>query len=162
IQAIFFFNPAVLFIAQQLDLEREVACDDWVLHQTGDVRPYATCLTRMAEVTAWPHRPLAAPGVFITRRGLSIRVERLLRAGRNIRTSVSFGPAGAVAAALIVLFFIAENVAPSFAFTLPAVPAVPAAAVKTKLQSTTAMKIVYRTLPGKETVRTIVAVATAV
>jgi uncharacterized protein YjbI with pentapeptide repeats/beta-lactamase regulating signal transducer with metallopeptidase domain len=120
IQAIFFFNPAVLFMAQQLDLEREVACDDWVLHQTGDVRPYATCLTRMAEVTAWPHRPLAAPGVFITRRGLSVRVERLLRAGRNVRTSVSFGPAGAVAAALIVTFFLAQNIAPSFAFTLSA------------------------------------------
>ena len=42
-------------------------------------------------------------------------VERLLRAGRNVRTSVSFGPAGAVAAALIVLFFVAQNVAPSFA-----------------------------------------------
>ncbi len=120
IQAIFFFNPAVLFMAQQLDLEREVACDDWVLHQTGDVRPYATCLTHMAEVTAWPHRALAAPGVFLTRRGLSVRVERLLRAGRNVRTSVSFGPAGAVAAALIVMFFVAQNVAPSFAFTLAA------------------------------------------
>ena len=119
IQALFFFNPAVLYIAQQLDVEREVACDDWVVHQTKEVRPYATCLTKMAEATAWPHRPLAAPGVFITRRGLSVRVERLLRAGRNVRTSVSFGPAGAVAAALIVLFFLLQTVAPSFAFTLP-------------------------------------------
>jgi uncharacterized protein YjbI with pentapeptide repeats/beta-lactamase regulating signal transducer with metallopeptidase domain len=119
IQALFFFNPAVLYIAQQLDLEREVACDDWVLHQTKNVRPYATCLTKMAEVTAWPHRALAAPGVFVTRRGLSVRVERLLRAGRNIRTSVSFGPAGAVVAALIVMFFVLQSVAPTFAFTLP-------------------------------------------
>ncbi len=119
IQALFFFNPAVLYIAQQLDLEREVACDDWVVHQTKEVRPYATCLTKMAEVTAWPHRPLAAPGVFVTRRGLSVRVERLLRAGRNVRTSISYGPAGAIAAALIVLFFLLQNVAPSFAFTLP-------------------------------------------
>ena len=117
IQALFFFNPAVLYIAQQLDLEREVACDDWVVHQTKEVRPYATCLTKMAEATAWPHRPLAAPGVFITRRGLSVRVERLLRAGRNIRTGISFGPAGAVAASLIVLFFLLQTVAPSFAFT---------------------------------------------
>ena len=166
IQAIFFFNPAILFMAQQLDLEREVACDDWVLHETGDVRPYASCLTRMAEVTAWPHRALAAPGVFITRRGLSIRVERLLRAGRNVRTSVSFGPAGAVAAALIVLFFIAESVAPSFAFTLPATPAAPTthvtAAVQTKARSSTATKIIYRNLPGKNTVRTVVALATPV
>jgi uncharacterized protein YjbI with pentapeptide repeats/beta-lactamase regulating signal transducer with metallopeptidase domain len=166
IQAIFFFNPAILFMAQQLDLEREVACDDWVLHETGDVRPYASCLTRMAEVTAWPHRALAAPGVFITRRGLSIRVERLLRAGRNVRTSVSFGPAGAVAAALIVLFFIAQNVAPSFAFTLPAVTVGPTrhvtAAVQTKPRSTTATKIVYRNPSGKQTVPTIVALATPV
>lgn len=119
VQALFFFNPAVLFIAQQLDLEREVACDDWVVHQTKEVRPYATCLTKMAEVTAWPHRPLAAPGVFITRRGLSVRVERLLRAGRNVRTSIAFGPAGGVVAALVVLFFLLQTVAPSFAFTLP-------------------------------------------
>jgi len=117
IQALFFFNPAILFISQQLDLEREVACDDWVVHQTKSVRPYATCLTKMAEVTAWPHRALAAPGVFVTRRGLSVRVERLLRAGRNIRTSISFGPAGAVVAALVVMFFILQNVAPTFAFT---------------------------------------------
>lgn len=119
IQALFFFNPAVLYIAQQLDVEREVACDDWVVHETREVRPYATCLTKMAEVTAWPHRALAAPGVFVTRRGLSVRVERLLRAGRNVRTSVAFGPAGGAVAALVVLFFIMQTVAPSFAFTLP-------------------------------------------
>jgi uncharacterized protein YjbI with pentapeptide repeats/beta-lactamase regulating signal transducer with metallopeptidase domain len=128
IQALFFFNPAVLYIAQQLDLEREVACDDWVVVQTKEVRPYATCLTKMAEATAWPHRPLAAPGVFVTRRGLSVRVERLLRAGRNIRTRVSFGPTGAIVAALIVLFFVLQNVAPSFAFTLGGVRTQSAAA----------------------------------
>lgn len=119
IQALLFFNPAVLYVAAQLDLEREVACDDWVVDQTKEVRPYATCLAKMAEVTAWPHRPLAAPGVFVTRRGLSVRVERLLRAGRNIRTSVAFGPTGAIVAALVVSFFVLQNVAPSFAFTLP-------------------------------------------
>jgi uncharacterized protein YjbI with pentapeptide repeats/beta-lactamase regulating signal transducer with metallopeptidase domain len=119
IQALFFFNPAVLYIAQQLDLEREVACDDWVVNQTKEVRPYATCLTKMAEATAWPHRPLAAPGVFITRRGLSVRVERLLRAGRDARIGIAFGPTGAIAAALIVVFFVLQNVAPSFAFTVP-------------------------------------------
>lgn len=126
IQALFFFNPAVLFIAQQLDVEREVACDDWVVHQTREVRPYATCLTKMAEVTAWPHRAMAAPGVFVTRRGLSVRVERLLRAGRNVRTSIAFGPAGGAVAALVVLFFVLQTVAPSFAFTQPQIKATPA------------------------------------
>jgi len=148
IQSLFFFNPAVLFIAQQLDLEREVACDDWVVRQTESVRPYASCLTKMAEVTAWPHRAMAAPGVFVTRRGLSVRVERLLRAGRDIRTSISFGPAGAVVASFIVMFFVLQSVAPTFAFTLqeditipaqhihipPQIVHVPATNINTKAQ----------------------------
>ncbi|HEY8297279.1 MAG TPA: pentapeptide repeat-containing protein [Candidatus Baltobacteraceae bacterium] len=119
VQALFFFNPAILWIAQQLDLEREVACDDWVLTTTREVRPYAFCLTKMAEATTWPHRPMAAPGVFVTRKSLSIRVERLLRGGRNVRTCIDFAPTGLVAAALIVLFFGLQTVAPSIAFTLP-------------------------------------------
>ncbi|HET6894160.1 MAG TPA: M56 family metallopeptidase, partial [Candidatus Baltobacteraceae bacterium] len=147
IQALFFFNPAVLYIAQQLDLEREVACDDWVVDQTKEVRPYATCLTKMAEATAWPHRPLAAPGVFVTRRGLSVRVERLLRAGRNIRTSVSFGPTGAIVASLIVLFFVLQTVAPSFAFTMngqSAQHAVTVAAVTVAKEKTPPQKAVVK------------------
>ncbi len=121
VEALFFFNPAMLWMARKLDIEREVACDDWVVAQTRDVRPYALCLTRMAEVTAWPHRALAAPGVFLTRKGLSIRVERLLAAGRNIGTSVAVGTAGLVAAAMFVLLFVAQTVAPSIAFTLPTI-----------------------------------------
>jgi uncharacterized protein YjbI with pentapeptide repeats/beta-lactamase regulating signal transducer with metallopeptidase domain len=129
VQALFFFNPAILFIAQQLDLEREVACDDWVVRETKSVRPYAHCLTKMAEVTAWPHRALAAPGVFMTRRGLSLRVERLLRAGRDVRTSLSPGAAGIVAAAIIALYFVVQTVAPTYAFTqqVPEIPTPPAA-----------------------------------
>lgn len=138
VEALFFFNPAMLWMARKLDIEREVACDDWVVAQTRDVRPYALCLTRMAEVTAWPHRALAAPGVFFTRKGLSIRVERLLAAGRNIGTSVAVGTAGLVAGAILALLFVAQTVAPSIAFTLPIVstpvppapPRVPATAVR--------------------------------
>ncbi|MBV8196991.1 MAG: M56 family metallopeptidase, partial [Candidatus Eremiobacteraeota bacterium] len=77
------WNPAALFIGQQLDLEREVACDDWVLSLGGMVRPYALCLTKMAERAAWPRHPIPAPGVFATRKHISLRIERLLGAGRN-------------------------------------------------------------------------------
>jgi uncharacterized protein YjbI with pentapeptide repeats/beta-lactamase regulating signal transducer with metallopeptidase domain len=117
IQAILFFNPAIQLIGAQLDLEREVACDDWVLAQTGAVRPYALCLTKMAENTSWPHRAVPAPGVFITRKAISIRIERLLRAGRNIRTSISMGAASVAAVAIIAIAFIVTSVAPSIAFT---------------------------------------------
>jgi beta-lactamase regulating signal transducer with metallopeptidase domain len=46
INALLGWNPAAHFIGQQLDLEREVACDDWVLSFIGTVRPYALCKYR--------------------------------------------------------------------------------------------------------------------
>jgi beta-lactamase regulating signal transducer with metallopeptidase domain len=116
-QALFFFNPGILWIVGQLDLEREVVCDDWVLNQTAEIRQYATCLARVAEITAWPYRAMAAPGAFITRRSMSIRVERLLEAGRDIRIRTSLGPAGSAVVILAVLGILAAFVSPSIAYT---------------------------------------------
>ncbi len=121
-QALLFFNPAVAFIAHQMDLEREVACDDWVLASTGDARPYAFCLTKMAEVTAWPHRALAAPGAFVTRKNISIRIERLLAAKRAIGSTLLPGPSSAVLGALIAAFFVLRTVTPSIAYTSQPAP----------------------------------------
>jgi uncharacterized protein YjbI with pentapeptide repeats/beta-lactamase regulating signal transducer with metallopeptidase domain len=122
--SLLFFNPAVWFIARQMDIEREVACDDYVLELTGAVRNYAYCLTKMAEMTSWPHEPLAAPGVFVTRKNISIRIERLLRTGRAISSSISPATAVAVVAGLAAAFVIARALTPVVAFALPAAPQV--------------------------------------
>jgi uncharacterized protein YjbI with pentapeptide repeats/beta-lactamase regulating signal transducer with metallopeptidase domain len=118
--ALFAWNPAVLFVGQQLDLEREVACDDRVLELTGRVRPYALCLTKMAETSSWPYRPMPAPGVFATRKHISLRIERLLGAGRNAATNLSLGPAAATVAIVAALAFAMELVAPSVAASVDA------------------------------------------
>jgi uncharacterized protein YjbI with pentapeptide repeats/beta-lactamase regulating signal transducer with metallopeptidase domain len=109
------WNPAAAFIGQQLDLEREVACDDWVLSFVGMVRPYALCLTKMAERASWPRHPIPAPGVFATRKHISLRIERLLGAGRNIATNLSPAPAAAAIAAVGALALLITVVAPSVA-----------------------------------------------
>lgn len=109
------WNPAALFVGQQLELEREVACDDWVLASVGAVRPYAMCLTKMAETAAWPHHPMPAPGVFTTRKQISLRIERLLATGRDVATTLAVGPAAAAAAAVSVLAIVIALVAPSIA-----------------------------------------------
>jgi uncharacterized protein YjbI with pentapeptide repeats len=109
------WNPAAQFIGQQLDLEREVACDDWVLSFVGRVRPYALCLTKMAESAAWPRHPIPAPGVFATRKHISVRIERLLGAGRNIATNLAIAPAAAAVAAVGALALLITVVAPSVA-----------------------------------------------
>ncbi|MBV9333313.1 MAG: pentapeptide repeat-containing protein [Candidatus Eremiobacteraeota bacterium] len=115
INALLGWNPAALFIGQQLDLEREVACDDWVLSFVGTVRPYALCLTKMAESAAWPRNPIPAPGVFATRKHISLRIERLLGAGRNIATNLAPAPAGAAVAMVVAIAMVIALVAPSVA-----------------------------------------------
>ena len=121
--ALLFFNPAVIFIARQLDIEREVACDDYVLQLIGSVKPYAFCLTKMAEMTAWPHRALPAPGVFVTRKNISIRIERLLRTGRAIGSSIAPNVAATVVGTFVAIFFVLRTMTPSIAFSeVPPVP----------------------------------------
>lgn len=115
VNALLGWNPAAQFIGQQLDLEREVACDDWVLSFIGKVRPYALCLTKMAESAAWPRHVIPAPGVFATRKHISLRIERLLGAGRNIATNLSFGPATAAVAVVGAIALVTAFVAPSVA-----------------------------------------------
>lgn len=125
IAALLGWNPAVQFACRQLDLEREVACDDWVLSFVGAVRAYALCLTKMAENAAWPRNPIPAPGVFSTRKHISLRIERLLGAGRNVATGLAPGPAAVAAAAVVAVALVVAAFAPSIAAPYVAAPAVP-------------------------------------
>jgi beta-lactamase regulating signal transducer with metallopeptidase domain len=123
--AVLFFNPAVRWIARQLDLEREVACDDWVVSQTREVRPYAVGLTKMAQATPWPHRPVPAPAIFASRKSISIRIERLLNKHRDVRPTIASGPAAACAVAIFVVSIALLPVAPVIGNVVaPAAPVV--------------------------------------
>lgn len=124
--ALLFFHPAVRWIASRLDLKREVACDDWVLLQ-NDALPYATCLARIAEVAMWPHRAMPAPGAFVTRRGISVRIERLLAKHRDVRIRTSFGSAASVVGLIAVVGMVGALVSPLVAYDDPQVPASPPA-----------------------------------
>jgi uncharacterized protein YjbI with pentapeptide repeats/beta-lactamase regulating signal transducer with metallopeptidase domain len=147
ISALLFFNPAVWFIARQMDIEREVACDDYVLELTGAVRTYAFCLTKMAEMTSWPHQPLAAPGVFTTRKNISIRIERLLRTGRAIGSSISPATATLVGLGLVAGYLVAFSLTPVVAFAMPCPPTVAAPATATIPATTVGTKPYTMTVP---------------
>ncbi len=121
--AVAWFSPGIYAIARGLDLEREVACDDDVIAKTGAVRPYAHCLTKMAEMAAWPHQPLAAPGAFVTRRGISERVERMLRAGRSAARGLSLTPTAAVLIVVAAMTLAMQSV--SLTLVAPQVSAPP-------------------------------------
>jgi beta-lactamase regulating signal transducer with metallopeptidase domain len=114
-EALFFFNPGIRWIIGQLDVEREVACDDWVLKQRSEALPYAQCLVKLVEGVIWPYRPTMAPGVFVTRRSISIRIERLLAKQRDVRLRISLGPLAAVVGVAAAACALAAYVSPSIA-----------------------------------------------
>ncbi len=105
IAAVFFFHPAVRIIGRELCLEREIACDDWVIAQTGRTRAYATCLTKLVSLTPWSRRYAPAPSVLKTKSQFTRRIETLLNRRRNVspRTSrLAFFTTAAVLAVLAV------------------------------------------------------------
>lgn len=83
-QAVLFFNPVVHWIGKRLEIEREIACDQWVVSATGKARPYAACLTHLHELTRRAHAPQLAPGVTGRKRWqISARIEALLAEDRH-------------------------------------------------------------------------------
>ena len=82
-EAIFFFHPAIYWIARNLNLEREVACDDWVVVHTGRTKPYALCLTRLVETARGYRHPALASGALKSGKQLSWRIEMLLNKDRD-------------------------------------------------------------------------------
>jgi len=80
--ACFPLNPALIWIERRLSAEREVACDESVVHATNAPRDYATCLTSLAEQRL-ARRTLALSsalslGAWERRSQLASRVESIL------------------------------------------------------------------------------------
>jgi beta-lactamase regulating signal transducer with metallopeptidase domain len=126
--ALYFFSPGVVWLSRMLDVEREVACDDWVLERGGDAAPYANCLVRLAEAVPWPHKALAAPGAFVTRHSMSIRIERILQRARDARLRAAPLPVAACTVAAVIVAAVGLSFAPSLAY--PIAPVVKHAATR--------------------------------
>lgn len=92
VRTVFFFHPAVWWIEKRLSLEREMACDDAVLAETGNPRAYAECLVSLAE-KSFLQRGLAMAQAAVSRaRETSLRLAQILDADRPRATRV-FKPA---------------------------------------------------------------------
>jgi beta-lactamase regulating signal transducer with metallopeptidase domain len=127
LEALFFFHPAVLWIARRLDLEREIACDDWVVSMMGAARPYAVCLTKLVELGAFSRGPQLAHGAVARKRQVSHRIESLV--SRKRAGSTRFSKIGVLAGsgALAIVAILAAHAAP-IAVAGPAIAALPSAA----------------------------------
>jgi uncharacterized protein (TIGR03435 family) len=98
-------HPVAQWILWQIAREREMACDDWAVARIGAARPYAESLAHMCELQ-WSHRKeLLATGVLGWGSRVSIRIEILLRRGREFSPRAS--RSRVVASAAILLAFLA-------------------------------------------------------
>lgn len=80
LNTIFFFHPLVRYACRQFCLERELACDDHVIHYGADAATYAESLLKAAErslcqTTAFG---LHQPAFFTAKQTLERRVEMIL------------------------------------------------------------------------------------
>ncbi|MDT4897613.1 MAG: hypothetical protein QOH25_2690 [Acidobacteriota bacterium] len=89
VEAIFFFHPVVWWVGRQLSAERECACDQWVVSVTRAHRSYASCLTKLFELTKTSKSALLAPGAMAVKSHLSRRIETILKSKQHVPARLS-------------------------------------------------------------------------
>ncbi len=105
---LFPLNPALAWVERRLCAERELACDDWVLHAGSGRKAYALCLTHLAEFALVRRGFSLVLGAWERRPELVRRVQRILseparQMGRRPALAAMAGlTAGALACTLVL------------------------------------------------------------
>ncbi len=132
IEAGLFFHPAVWWISRQLSIEREIACDDSVLHQGVRPQPYALLLANLAGRMTGRLRTVA-PGSSSSKSQLQQRIAMILNTHRNTSPRLSKARLGFITsgAALVAVLALYSGPRLVLAQTQPPAPtpATPASAV---------------------------------
>ncbi len=82
LRALLFFHPAVWWMENRISLEREMACDDTVLSETGSPRAYAECLATLAEKSLLRRGAALAQAAVNRVRQTTLRVAQILDLNR--------------------------------------------------------------------------------
>ena len=116
IEAILPIQPALYWIGHRMSIEREMACDDWVIATTGTAKPYAASLTKVAELTQWRRADILAAGATGNRSQLFSRIHHMLNGTRNAAPKLALAPLAAAIAAAATLICIGVRAPQLIAF----------------------------------------------
>jgi beta-lactamase regulating signal transducer with metallopeptidase domain len=117
VEALFALHPVVRWITRRIDLEREIACDDFVVEQTGQAGPYASCLTRVVEIAGSGSSSIVAAAATEDRSHLARRIEMLLDKTRHKGTRLLKAPLLVTGIALIAMTCLALRMPGMIAFS---------------------------------------------
>jgi beta-lactamase regulating signal transducer with metallopeptidase domain len=123
IEAVLPIQPAVCWLGHQMSLEREMACDDWVIAATGTPRSYASALTKVAELSQWQHAGVLAAGAAGNRSQLFRRVRQMLDRRRNTAPRLAIVPLASVLAIAVILTCLSARTPQFIVFAQSAAPA---------------------------------------
>jgi beta-lactamase regulating signal transducer with metallopeptidase domain len=115
-EAILPIQPAIYWIGHRMSIEREMACDDWVVATTGAVKPYAASLTKVAELSQWGHAGVLAVSATGNRSQLFSRVHHMLDRTRNAAPKLALGPLGTALAAVAAMIYVGARAPQVIAF----------------------------------------------
>jgi beta-lactamase regulating signal transducer with metallopeptidase domain len=101
IEAFYFWNPMILYIGRQMSLQREIACDDWVIILSGEPKSYALCLTRLIEANMLKPGRIIATGAILHRKHITTRIRMLLDKGCN--TTAHFSRLGVLTTMCVIM-----------------------------------------------------------
>ncbi len=116
IEAALPIQPAVYWLSNRMSLEREMACDDWVIAATGTAKPYAASLTKVAELSQFGPAGILAAGAAGSQSQLFRRVRHMLDQTRNAAPKLAFGPLVAAVAAVAGLTYLGTRAPQMVAF----------------------------------------------
>jgi len=125
VRATFPLHPVVWWILRQKALEREMACDDFVVDAMGSPRRYAACLIRVMELCSGAQATWAAAGMAAVRSQFARRVDTLLDANRQTARQTRKLRLLTAAAVIAAFACLAVRTPRAIAFSTPPAPPKP-------------------------------------
>jgi beta-lactamase regulating signal transducer with metallopeptidase domain/Tfp pilus assembly protein PilF len=119
IETLFALHPVVRWLTRQIDLEREIACDDIVVGSAQHARTYADCLTRTVALCGGVRTSLAAANVADSRSHLSRRIELLVDRSRSVTTRLPRHQIALIAVILVCAAGLLAKTPPLVAVSVP-------------------------------------------
>jgi uncharacterized protein YjbI with pentapeptide repeats/beta-lactamase regulating signal transducer with metallopeptidase domain len=119
-ERLFWFNPAVRYMAARANLEREIACDDRVVAEFASATSYAECLWRIAQFSHMPAAKSLVPAALATRAQIVERIELLMNTERDVLPRIR--PAAVLAIVPLAVALLVVGVVRAPAITLDAAP----------------------------------------